>query len=128
MTSKMLPSELQPGQKAERCPRCGFIAFIPWTLCRDRNLLTPLCTWVCVSCQRLRNVRARRQSAVHEVDEPTQPREAAAVERQEESWQLLELPAPHLENAPHRFGWATTSWVIALSQGTGGSQFRTGNF
>ena len=53
MTSKIpwLPSELQPGQKAERCPRCGTIAFIPWTLRRDRNLPTPLRTWVCVNCQ-----------------------------------------------------------------------------
>ena len=48
MTSKIpwLPSELQPGQKAERCPRCGVIGFIPWTLRRDRNLPTPLRTWV----------------------------------------------------------------------------------
>lgn len=53
MTSKIpwLPSELQPGQKAERCPRCGAIGFIPWTLRRDRNLPTPLRTWVCVNCQ-----------------------------------------------------------------------------
>lgn len=53
MNSKIpwLPSELHPGQKAERCPSCGAIALIPWTLRRDRNLPTPNRTWVCVQCQ-----------------------------------------------------------------------------
>ena len=53
MDSKIpwLPSELNPGQTAERCLRCGAIALIPWTLRRDRNLPTPLRTWVCVKCQ-----------------------------------------------------------------------------
>jgi len=53
MDSKIpwLPSELHPGQTAERCPHCGAIAFIPWTLRRDRNMPTPLRTWVCVKCQ-----------------------------------------------------------------------------
>src|SRR5215813_7493902 len=53
MDSKIpwLPSELQSGQPAERCASCGAVALIPWTLRRDRNLPTPLRTWVCVRCQ-----------------------------------------------------------------------------
>ena len=55
MTSKIpwLPSELQPGQKAERCPRCGAIAFIPWTLRRDPVTKCVVRTWVCTECQAL---------------------------------------------------------------------------
>lgn len=53
MDSKIpwLPSELNPGQQAERCPHCGALGFIPWILRRDRNMPTPLRTWVCVKCQ-----------------------------------------------------------------------------
>lgn len=46
-----LPSELHPGQTAERCPRCGAIGFIPWTLHRDPKRVTPVRTWVCTHCQ-----------------------------------------------------------------------------
>ena len=53
MTSKVpwLPSELHPGQKAERCPRCGEIGFIPWTLRRDLRSMKLVRTWVCTQCQ-----------------------------------------------------------------------------
>lgn len=53
MKSKIpwLPSELHPGQKAERCPRCGAIGLIPWTLRRERNHPAPIRTWVCTQCQ-----------------------------------------------------------------------------
>ncbi len=53
MKSKIpwLPFQLHPGQKAERCPRCGAIGLIPWTLRRDRNHPTPIRTWVCTQCQ-----------------------------------------------------------------------------
>jgi hypothetical protein len=46
-----LPSELVPGAVPERCPRCGRLAVIPWTLRRDplRKLL--LRTHVCTECQ-----------------------------------------------------------------------------
>ena len=45
------PSELHPGQKAERCPRCGAIGLIPWTLHRDPRKATAVRTWVCTACQ-----------------------------------------------------------------------------
>jgi hypothetical protein len=46
-----LPSELHPGQKAERCPRCGTIGLIPWTLRRDLRSVKLVRTWVCTRCQ-----------------------------------------------------------------------------
>jgi len=48
MTSKIpwVPSELQPGQKAERLPRLQRHRLIPRTLHRDRNVPTLLRTWV----------------------------------------------------------------------------------
>jgi hypothetical protein len=46
-----LPSKLQPGAHAERCPRCGKIGFIAWTLRRDDRTKTVMRTWVCVECQ-----------------------------------------------------------------------------
>jgi hypothetical protein len=45
------PFELHPGQKAERCPRCGAIGLIPWTLRRDSRSATAVRTWVCTQCQ-----------------------------------------------------------------------------
>jgi hypothetical protein len=53
MTAKIpwLPSQLPPGAKPERCPRCGKIAFIPWTLRRDDRTKAVLRTWVCTECQ-----------------------------------------------------------------------------
>jgi len=45
------PSALHPGQKAQRCPHCGAIALIPWTLRRDPKLATAVRTWVCTECQ-----------------------------------------------------------------------------
>jgi predicted RNA-binding Zn-ribbon protein involved in translation (DUF1610 family) len=46
-----LPSELQPGSVAERCPSCGLAAFIPWTLRRDTRSKQVVRTWVCTECQ-----------------------------------------------------------------------------
>jgi hypothetical protein len=46
-----LPSQLPPGAKPERCPRCGRAAFIPWTLRRDDRTKAVLRTWVCTECQ-----------------------------------------------------------------------------
>ena len=46
-----LPAEVQPGQKALRCPRCGAAKLIPWTLRRDPKRMTLLRTWVCTACQ-----------------------------------------------------------------------------
>ena len=46
-----LPSSVQPGQKVERCPRCGALAFFPWTLRRGLKTMTPVRTWVCAECQ-----------------------------------------------------------------------------
>jgi len=47
-----LPSEVQPGQKTERCPYCGAMKLIPWTLRRDPQRIVLLRTWVCASCQK----------------------------------------------------------------------------
>jgi hypothetical protein len=46
-----IPSEVQPGQAAEVCPRCGARKLIPWTLRRDPRRMTLLRTWVCAHCQ-----------------------------------------------------------------------------
>lgn len=46
-----LPSEVQPGQKTERCARCGAHKLIPWTLRRDPQRVVLLRTWVCTACQ-----------------------------------------------------------------------------
>ena len=46
-----LPGEVQPGQRAERCPQCGAQKMIPWTLRRDPARMTLLRTWVCTACQ-----------------------------------------------------------------------------
>jgi len=46
-----IPQEVQPGQKTERCPRCGANKLIPWTLRRDPKRVTLLRTWVCTACQ-----------------------------------------------------------------------------
>jgi hypothetical protein len=46
-----IPAEVQPGQKTERCPRCGANRMIPWTLRRDPRRVIVLRTWVCTACQ-----------------------------------------------------------------------------
>ena len=46
-----LPSELPPDADAQRCPRCGRRAFIPWTLRRDDRTKIVMRTWVCTECQ-----------------------------------------------------------------------------
>ncbi len=46
-----MPSHLPPGARPERCPRCGKLAFIPWTLRRDDRTKTVMRTWVCTECQ-----------------------------------------------------------------------------
>lgn len=46
-----LPSQLQAGASAERCPQCGRRAFIPWTLRRDIQTKQVVRTWVCTECQ-----------------------------------------------------------------------------
>ena len=46
-----LPSSVPPGERPERCPRCGHRALIPWTLRRDGRTLKVLRTWVCAECQ-----------------------------------------------------------------------------
>ncbi len=46
-----LPSTLPPGAAAERCPRCGRLALIPWTLRRDPLDKQVFRTWVCTECQ-----------------------------------------------------------------------------
>ncbi len=46
-----LPSALQPGARAELCPRCARRAFIPWTLRRDNRTKQVWRTWVCTECQ-----------------------------------------------------------------------------
>jgi hypothetical protein len=46
-----LPSTLPAGARPERCPRCGRLAFIPWTLRRDGSTKQVLRTWVCTECQ-----------------------------------------------------------------------------
>jgi hypothetical protein len=48
-----LPSAVPPGARPERCPRCGRIALIPWTLRRDNNTKALLRTWVCTECQEM---------------------------------------------------------------------------
>jgi len=48
-----LPSVLPPGARPERCPRCGRMALIPWTLRRDNATKAILRTWVCTECQTL---------------------------------------------------------------------------
>lgn len=47
-----LPSKLPPGATADRCPRCGRRALIPWTLRRDLRTKEVLRTWICTECQR----------------------------------------------------------------------------
>ena len=46
-----LPASVQPGQKTERCPRCGADRLIPWTLRRDPQRRGQIRTWVCTACQ-----------------------------------------------------------------------------
>jgi hypothetical protein len=46
-----LPSALPPGARPERCPRCGQLALIAWTLRRDDLTKVVLRTWVCTECQ-----------------------------------------------------------------------------
>ncbi len=46
-----LPSTLPYGAPAERCPRCGRLALIPWTLRREQERKQLLRTWVCTECQ-----------------------------------------------------------------------------
>jgi hypothetical protein len=48
-----LPGSLPPGARPERCPVCGRLAFIPWTLRRDTATKAVMRTWVCTSCQTL---------------------------------------------------------------------------
>jgi hypothetical protein len=48
-----LPSQLQPGARAQPCGRCGRRVFIPWTLRRDTRTKRVLRTWVCTECQAL---------------------------------------------------------------------------
>ena len=48
-----LPSTLPPGARAERCPRCGRLAYIPWTLRRDGASKRVFRTWVCTECQEI---------------------------------------------------------------------------
>jgi hypothetical protein len=48
-----LPSVVPPGAHPERCPRCGRLALIPWTLRRDNRTKALLRTWVCTECQQL---------------------------------------------------------------------------
>ena len=37
----------------ERCPSCGRMALIPWTLRRDNDTKVVFRTWVCTECQTL---------------------------------------------------------------------------
>jgi hypothetical protein len=46
-----MPSTLPPGARPERCPRCGRLAFIAWTLRRDDLTKQVFRTWVCTECQ-----------------------------------------------------------------------------
>ena len=46
-----LPSAIPAGARPERCPRCGRLAFIPWTLRRDPQRNGQIRTWVCTACQ-----------------------------------------------------------------------------
>ena len=46
-----LPSSVPAGAHPERCPRCGRLAVIPWTLRRDPQRKTLLRTYVCTECQ-----------------------------------------------------------------------------
>jgi len=46
-----LPSILPPNARPERCPNCGRLAFIAWTLRRDDRTKVVLRTWVCTECQ-----------------------------------------------------------------------------
>jgi hypothetical protein len=46
-----LPSSLPPNARPERCPNCGRLALIPWTLRRDDRTKFVLRTWVCTECQ-----------------------------------------------------------------------------
>jgi hypothetical protein len=48
-----LPQALPPGARPERCPQCGRITLIAWTLRRDIHTKSLLRTWVCTSCQSL---------------------------------------------------------------------------
>jgi hypothetical protein len=46
-----LPSELPAGARPERCPRCGRLAVIPWTLRNDHRRKLVFRTYVCTECQ-----------------------------------------------------------------------------
>jgi hypothetical protein len=46
-----LPSVVPSGARAERCPHCARLAFIPWTLRRDGRTKQVLRTWICTECQ-----------------------------------------------------------------------------
>ncbi|OGL32596.1 MAG: hypothetical protein A3G97_01755 [Candidatus Rokubacteria bacterium RIFCSPLOWO2_12_FULL_69_21] len=47
-----LPSTLPAGTRPERCPACGRLALIAWTLRRDGRTKAVWRTWVCTECQR----------------------------------------------------------------------------
>jgi hypothetical protein len=49
-----LPSKLPPGSRPERCPQCGRLGLIPWTLRRDDQTKAVFRTWICVECQQTR--------------------------------------------------------------------------
>ncbi len=44
------PTHVPPGETPERCPRCGRLAMIRWTLRRDRERRV-FRLWVCTNCQ-----------------------------------------------------------------------------
>jgi hypothetical protein len=46
-----LPTRVPPGANPERCPRCGRLTLIPWTLRRDNATKQVLRRWVCANCQ-----------------------------------------------------------------------------
>jgi hypothetical protein len=48
-----IPGRVPPGARPERCPFCGALAFIPWTLRRDDRTKAVMRTWVCTACQKL---------------------------------------------------------------------------
>jgi len=48
-----LPATVPPGAQTERCPVCGGLVMIPWTLRREDATKRLLRTWVCTSCQHL---------------------------------------------------------------------------
>src|SRR5204862_7574273 len=109
-----LPSVIPPGARPERCPNCGRMALIPWTLRRDNDTTAVLRTWVCTECQTLvERPEPEQLEGVDEVDQLPQARVRRAVERHDQPRELGALGVP-LRHRARCLGQGSLQHVLAL--------------